>query len=86
MRKMIDVNKKAFHHLIEQFTQYSDKDVEAGIRSGDWTMPEEINRLVTDSITNYFFTTTELAGNNLINNGIVSCIIRNLRIQIRKII
>jgi hypothetical protein len=32
MRKMIDVNKKAFHHLIEQFTQYSDKDVEAGIR------------------------------------------------------
>ena len=31
--------------------------VEAGIRSGDWTMPEEINRLATDSITNYFFTT-----------------------------
>src|SRR5690606_22793510 len=29
--------------------------VEAGIRSGDWTMPEEINRLVTDSITNLFF-------------------------------
>ena len=29
--------------------------VEGGIRSNDWTMPEEINRLVTDSITNYFF-------------------------------
>jgi UDP-N-acetylglucosamine 2-epimerase (non-hydrolysing) len=29
--------------------------VEAGIRSGDWTMPEEINRMLTDSITNYFF-------------------------------
>lgn len=39
--------------------------VEAGIRSGDWTMPEEINRLVTDSISNYFFTTTEAAGENL---------------------
>ena len=39
--------------------------VEAGIRSGDWTMPEEINRMVTDSITNYFFTTTPEAGNNL---------------------
>ena len=31
--------------------------VEAGIRSNDWSMPEEINRLVTDSITNWFFTT-----------------------------
>jgi UDP-N-acetylglucosamine 2-epimerase (non-hydrolysing) len=44
--------------------------VEAGIRSGDWTMPEEINRLVTDSITNYFFTTTQVANHNLFNSGI----------------
>lgn len=44
--------------------------VEGGIRSGDWTMPEEINRMVTDSITNYFFTTTEIANNNLRNAGI----------------
>jgi UDP-N-acetylglucosamine 2-epimerase (non-hydrolysing) len=44
--------------------------VEAGIRSGDWSMPEEINRLVTDSITNYFFTTTLNASSNLINCGI----------------
>ncbi len=44
--------------------------VEAGIRSGDWSMPEEINRLVTDSITNYFFTTSEVANKNLINSGI----------------
>jgi UDP-N-acetylglucosamine 2-epimerase (non-hydrolysing) len=32
--------------------------VEAGIRSGDWSMPEEINRMVTDAITNWFFTTS----------------------------
>jgi UDP-N-acetylglucosamine 2-epimerase (non-hydrolysing) len=44
--------------------------VEAGIRSDDWTMPEEINRLVTDSITNYFFTTSELANNNLKKSGV----------------
>ncbi len=44
--------------------------VEAGIRSGDWTMPEEINRRVTDAITNYFFTTTVDAGLNLKNSGV----------------
>ena len=44
--------------------------VEGGIRSNDWTMPEEINRLVTDAITNYFFTTSEIANTNLRNSGI----------------
>lgn len=44
--------------------------VEAGIRSGDWSMPEEINRMVTDSITNWFFTTSEVANDNLRRSGI----------------
>ncbi len=44
--------------------------VEGGIRSGDWTMPEEINRIVTDSITDYFFTTSNVANNNLKNIGV----------------
>ncbi len=44
--------------------------VEAGIRSGDWTMPEEINRVVTDAVTNYFFTTSRAAGENLGRAGI----------------
>jgi UDP-N-acetylglucosamine 2-epimerase (non-hydrolysing) len=39
--------------------------VEAGIRSGDWGMPEEVNRVVTDSVADMFFTTSELAGRNL---------------------
>jgi UDP-N-acetylglucosamine 2-epimerase (non-hydrolysing) len=43
--------------------------VEGGIRSNDWSMPEEINRLVTDSISNYFFTTSEVANANLISSG-----------------
>jgi UDP-N-acetylglucosamine 2-epimerase (non-hydrolysing) len=44
--------------------------VEAGIRSGDWTMPEEINRMVTDAITNWFFTTSEAANDNLRKAGV----------------
>ena len=44
--------------------------VEAGIRSGDWAMPEEINRLVTDAITNYFFTTTPEATRTILNSGV----------------
>src|SRR5690606_25573647 len=39
--------------------------VEAGIRSGDMQMPEEINRMVTDSLTDYFFTTSTYANTNL---------------------
>lgn len=39
--------------------------VEAGIRSGDLSMPEEINRMVTDSITDLYFTTSETANENL---------------------
>ena len=44
--------------------------VEAGIRSGDYTMPEEINRMVTDSITDYFFTTSQKANMNLKKQGV----------------
>ena len=44
--------------------------VEGGIRSGDWTMPEEINRVVTDSITNWFFTTSVTANENLLRTGV----------------
>lgn len=44
--------------------------VEAGIRSGDWTMPEEINRLVTDAITDHFFTTSDVANGHLRKAGV----------------
>jgi UDP-N-acetylglucosamine 2-epimerase (non-hydrolysing) len=44
--------------------------VEAGIRSYDLSMPEEINRMVTDSITDHYFTTSEIANQNLRHNGI----------------
>ena len=43
--------------------------VEAGIRSWDLTMPEEINRMVTDSLADYMFTTSEIANKNLLMSG-----------------
>ena len=45
--------------------------VEAGIRSWDVTMPEEINRMVTDSLADYMFTTSEVANRNLEHLGSV---------------
>ena len=45
--------------------------VEAGIRSWDLTMPEEINRMVTDSLADYMFTTTDIADTNLLRQGAV---------------
>ena len=44
--------------------------VEAGIRSFDLTMPEEINRMVTDALADYYFTTTLWAGENLRKTGV----------------
>ncbi len=44
--------------------------VEAGIRSGDMCMPEEINRIVTDAICDHFFTTSEIANEQLLKNGV----------------
>lgn len=44
--------------------------IEAGLRSFDRTMPEEINRILTDKISDYLFTTCEDANKNLIREGI----------------
>jgi len=44
--------------------------VEAGLRSFDRTMPEEINRIVTDSLSTLLFTTCEDANVNLAHEGV----------------
>src|SRR6185503_4688583 len=46
--------------------------VEAGLRSRDRTMPEEINRILTDQIADLLFTTSEDADQNLLAEGIPS--------------
>jgi UDP-N-acetylglucosamine 2-epimerase (non-hydrolysing) len=64
-----DVNSTMACTLVAKKMNVKVSHVEAGIRSGDMTMPEEINRIVTDSITDYFFTTSTLATENLIRFG-----------------
>ena len=44
--------------------------VEAGLRSGDWTMPEEINRVLTDRLSDFLFTHSPEAAENLAREGI----------------
>jgi len=46
--------------------------VEAGLRSGDRTMPEEINRLLTDAISDFHFVTEESGRENLLREGIAA--------------
>lgn len=60
-----DVTSTMACAIVAKKTHIKVAHVEAGIRSRDITMPEEINRMVTDSITDYFFTTTRLANENL---------------------
>ncbi len=56
-----DVNSTMACAIVAKKENIKVAHVEAGIRSGDMSMPEEINRIVTDSITDYFFTTSASA-------------------------
>ncbi len=67
-----DVNSTMACAIVAKKMNIKVAHVEAGIRSGDMTMPEEINRIVTDSITDYFFTTSTSASENLLKNGVQS--------------
>ncbi len=65
-----DVTSTMACSIVAKKQQMRVAHVEAGIRSYDLSMPEEINRMVTDSITDYFFTTSEVANTNLRKAGI----------------
>lgn len=65
-----DVNSTMAATIVAKKMNVKVAHVEAGIRSCDMKMPEEINRLVTDSICDYFYTTSKWAGDNLIRTGV----------------
>jgi UDP-N-acetylglucosamine 2-epimerase (non-hydrolysing) len=64
-----DVNSTLACSIVAKKLGINVAHVEGGIRSGDWSMPEEINRLATDAITDIFFTTTVFANQNLLREG-----------------
>lgn len=65
-----DVNSTMACALVAAKENIPVAHIEAGLRSFDRTMPEEINRIVTDALSNLFFTTEESANKNLANEGV----------------
>jgi UDP-N-acetylglucosamine 2-epimerase (non-hydrolysing) len=64
-----DVNSTIAAGLVAKKLKVKLIHVEAGLRSGDRDMPEEINRLATDAITDVFFTTEKNGTQNLLDEG-----------------
>ena len=64
-----DVNSTLACSIVAKKLLIDVAHVEAGLRSFDLTMPEEINRMVTDSISDFFFVTEESGIKNLIQEG-----------------
>ncbi|MGD9942301.1 MAG: non-hydrolyzing UDP-N-acetylglucosamine 2-epimerase [Burkholderiaceae bacterium] len=64
-----DVNSTLACSIVAKKLHVPVAHVEAGLRSGDLRMPEEINRLVTDAITDWFFVTEPSGVQNLLREG-----------------
>lgn len=64
-----DVNSTLACSIVAKKMSVDVAHVEAGLRSYDLSMPEEINRMVTDSISDYFFVTEQSGMDNLLKEG-----------------
>jgi len=88
-----DVNSTLACSIVAKKLLIEVAHVEAGLRSFDPSMPEEINRIVTDAISDYFFVTEESGVENLIREGkprerihfVGHVMIDNLYYQVRKL-
>jgi UDP-N-acetylglucosamine 2-epimerase (non-hydrolysing) len=67
-----DVNSTLACALVAVKLGISVAHVEAGLRSFDRSMPEEINRVLTDQISDVLFTSEEVAGANLLREGVAA--------------
>jgi len=65
-----DVNSTLACALVASKLRIRVAHVEAGLRSGDWTMPEEINRVLTDRLADLLLTPSPDADENLLREGI----------------
>ena len=65
-----DVNSTLACALVATKLHIPVAHVEAGLRSFDRTMPEEVNRVLTDQIANLLFTTERSANENLLREGV----------------
>lgn len=64
-----DVNSTMACAIVAKKAGLKVAHVEAGLRSGDWRMPEEVNRVVTDSLSDLCFTTSTQASRTLLREG-----------------
>lgn len=88
-----DVNSTLACAIVAKKLQVEVAHIEAGLRSGDRTMPEEINRIVTDSVSDYFFVTERSGVDNLLSEGkdhgtvyfVGHVMIDNLLYQVKKL-
>ena len=65
-----DVNSTLAASLVATKLGIPVAHVEAGLRSGDWTMPEEVNRVLTDRMSRWLFTPSPDGDANLVAEGI----------------
>jgi UDP-N-acetylglucosamine 2-epimerase (non-hydrolysing) len=64
-----DVNSTLASSIVTAKMGIYSAHVEAGLRSGDWSMPEEVNRIVTDSVSDLLLTPSRDADRNLLAEG-----------------
>jgi len=79
-----DVNSTLAAALVAAKLGITLAHVEAGLRSRDRRMPEEINRTVTDTLSDLLFTPTRMADENLLAEGVEQskiCLVGNIMID-----